>query len=358
MDATRPISTTGAAPGVPSAAAATFGVFRKTLEQKLAEWKILGKRQVNPKYFYGVSAAAAALLILIVGGFLLSATLASRPSVPHDSGLEAQNKEIRQALEEGRRLLSTGEYDKSLTLFRQVLKRSPGNQQARQYAQMAENALRARQDESRKSQEATTLLEQGRAALAANDFETARRRADEALALDGGLIGAQELREEAVAKITEAEKVAAAAGRKRTPKPKESARAAPPEQTGPSAPAVAAAPAAGAGNGASSNAAGTLRLLFESPISEGHVMVAVNDRIVLRKPFSFTRKEGIFKSVKDRGTVDASFSVSPGPVTVKVWLSGPDIAPSFASASGQMGGGDSKTLRLDYVSGQLSAKIQ
>jgi hypothetical protein len=45
-------------------------------------------------------------------------------------------------------------------------------------------------------------------------------------------------------------------------------------------------------------------------------------------------------------------------VTVKVWLSGPDIAPSFASASGQMGGGDSKTLRLDYVSGQLSAKIQ
>jgi hypothetical protein len=343
-------------PASSSGAAATFGVFRKSLEQKLQEWRILGKRQINPKWFYGVSAAAAGLLILIVAGFLLQATFASRPSVPHDSGLEAQNREVRQALEEGRKLLSAGEYDRSLALFRQVLKRSPGNQQARQYAQMAENALRARQDESRKTVEATALLEQGRAAMASNDFEAARRRADEALALDGGLIAAQELREEAVAKISEAEKAAAATGKRRTPRPKEQvARAAPPEQSGPSVPAAAeAAPAPNA----SSNAAGTMRLFFESPISEGHVMVAVNDRIVLRKPFSFTRKEGIFKSVKDRGTVDASFPVSPGAVTVKVWLSGPDIAPSFASASGQMAGGDSKTLRLDYVSGQLSAKIQ
>jgi serine/threonine-protein kinase len=334
------------------------GSWQKVLGNRVAEWKTLSKRQINPRWFYGVSAAAAAVLILIVSLFLLRATIASRPSVPHDPGLEAQNREVRQALEEGRRLLSAGNYEQSLALFRQVLKRSPGNQQARQYAQMAENALRARQDQSQKSVQATALLEQGRAALASGDFESARRHADEALVLDGGMIAAQELREQAVAKISEAEKAAAAAGRKRTPRAREQvARAGPAEQAGPVAPApVSAAPAPGAG--AAASGAGTLRLLFDSPISEGHVMVAVNDRIVLRRPFSFTRKEGLFKSVKDKGTVDASFPVSAGAVTVKVWLSGPDIAPSFASAAGQLEGGASKTLRLDYVSGQLSARIQ
>jgi hypothetical protein len=88
-------------------------------------------------------------------------------------------------------------------------------------------------------------------------------------------------------------------------------------------------------------------------------MVAVNDQILLRKPFSFTRKESIFKSVKGTGTVDVSIPVQTGALNVKIWLSGPDIpASTFATASTQMPNGGSRVLHLDYTGGRLSAKIQ
>ena len=51
-------------------------------------------------------------------------------------------------------------------------------------------------------------------------------------------------------------------------------------------------------------------------------MVAVNDQILLRRPFNFTRKQGLFKTVKGTGTVDVSIPVQTGSLNVKVWLSG------------------------------------
>ena len=102
-----------------------------------------------------------------------------------------------------------------------------------------------------------------------------------------------------------------------------------------------------------------LRVLFDSPLSEGHVMVAVNDQILLRKQFSFKRKEGLFKTVKERGTVDESIPVKPGAANVKVWLSGPDIPSSLlATTNVQVAGGDTRTLRVEYSNGHLSARIQ
>jgi hypothetical protein len=79
-------------------------------------------------------------------------------------------------------------------------------------------------------------------------------------------------------------------------------------------------------------------------------MVAVNDQILLRKPFSF--KKGESRSVL------ASLTVQPGPATIKAWLSGPDMASAFASTTGQFSGGDSKTLRLDFSGGKLGLQLQ
>ena len=79
-------------------------------------------------------------------------------------------------------------------------------------------------------------------------------------------------------------------------------------------------------------------------------MVAVNDQILLRHPFSFTRKQGLFKTIKETGTVDVSIPVQTGALNVKVWLSGPDIpASTFATASTQMPAGGSRVLRLDLL---------
>jgi hypothetical protein len=102
----------------------------------------------------------------------------------------------------------------------------------------------------------------------------------------------------------------------------------------------------------------TLRLLFDSPISQGHVMVAVNDQILLRHPYNFKKKTGLFKSVEGTGTVSANIPVPTGPVTVKVWLSGPDISPAYASATASMLPAETRTLKLDYAGGHLGVRVQ
>ena len=103
----------------------------------------------------------------------------------------------------------------------------------------------------------------------------------------------------------------------------------------------------------------TLRLLFDSPVSEGHIMVAVNNAILLRKPFSFKKKAGLFKTIEETGVVSATIPVNPGSATIKAWLSGPDIRGGvLAEGTANLSAGESRTLRLQYSGGNLSMRIQ
>ncbi len=95
----------------------------------------------------------------------------------------------------------------------------------------------------------------------------------------------------------------------------------------------------------------SVRLVFDSPINEGHVMVAVNDQILLRRPFSFKKSES--------HSVLGSFTVPSGPATIKAWLSGPDLpAAAFATTNGQISGGEARTLRLEFSGGKLAVQLQ
>ena len=88
-------------------------------------------------------------------------------------------------------------------------------------------------------------------------------------------------------------------------------------------------------------------------------MIAVNEKIVLRQPFDFRKKEGLFKKVSGTGTVDVALPVQPGSLSVKAWLSGPDIPASLlAQASAQVSAGETKVLRLEYANGRLTARLQ
>ena len=116
-----------------------------------------------------------------------------------------------------------------------------------------------------------------------------------------------------------------------------------PAQSTSTAPVQGPAPAAVPGTA-------TLRLVFDSPINSGHVMVAVNDQILLRKPFSFKKS--------DSHSVLASMTVPSGQAAIKAWLSGPDMPSSFTSTTAQFSGGDSKTLRLELSGGKLTARVQ
>jgi serine/threonine protein kinase/tetratricopeptide (TPR) repeat protein len=317
------------------------------------DWKKMAKAEVNPKWFWIVSAAALGVLLVVVGLFALRAKSASKPTVEPDAAMEQDVKDRRQALDEGKKLFADGKYEESLAKFRQVLSRSPNNQEARQYAQMAESAVKTKQDEEQKKAQAAQAVEAARAALSEGRNEEALAKAGEILAIDGANADAIAIRDEADKKITEA-KVAAEAAKRKAAKAKES-QAAKAKPTAAPAPSTAAhagpapAPAGGSSSPASASTA-TLRMVFDSPFPEGHIMVAVNDQILLRKPFKFGKNES--------RSVLASMTVSPGQSTIKAWLSGPDMASAFATTDARLSGGDTKTLRLEFGGGKLSAHVQ
>ncbi len=315
------------------------------------DWKKLAKAEVNPRWFWMVTAAAVGLLALVVAFFALRARAVSRPAAEPDAVMEQEVKESKQALEEARKLFAAGKYDESLARARQVLARSPNNEEARKYAQMAESAVKSRQDEDQKRQQAAALVESARALLNDGKSGEAKQKAEEALGLDASNADAASVRDEADRKITEARLAAEAAARKKGAKAaRESAakkkEAAPVQSTasratGGAAPASAAPAAVGPA---------TLRLTFDSPISDGHVMLAVNDQIVLRKPFSFKKDES--------HVVSANLTVQPGDVTIKAWLSASGMPAAYASVNDKLAGGESRILRLEYVGGKLSARLQ
>jgi serine/threonine protein kinase len=316
------------------------------------EWKKLAKAQVNPTAFWTVAAVALGALVLIVGGFLIRASVASRPTAEPDAALEQEVRERKEALAEGEKLFGQGRYEESLVKFREVLAKSPNNQEARKYAQMAENAVVSRQQEESKKQETAQGIETARTALAEGRNEDAKARAEEILAADSANTDAIAIRDEADKKIAEAKTVAAAAAKKDAKAKDAQARRkeGAPAPAGGAARAASAAPVQQGPPAAPIPGEATVRLVFDSPITEGHVMVAVNDQILLRKPFSF--KKGESRSVA------ATFTAPSGQAAIKVWVSGPGMPSVFAATTGVFSGGETRTLRPELSGDKLTVRLQ
>jgi hypothetical protein len=300
-------------------------------------------------------AIAAVLALLAIGGyFALRPRSTEGPVAAAPVDTAPQNADavaLQKSLEEGRRLFDEGKYEESLVALRTVLGRDPGNTQAQELATQAENAIKVRTEAVGREAQVASALELARQSFQAKKWPEARDRADAVLVLDASNAEATKLRDDSVAQIEKAaaekKKVEAQLAKIRAmPKPAPQSAV----NTQPMGPVAPPAPAA------ATNA--TLRLLFDSPISEGHVMVAVNDQILLRRPYNFKKKAGLFKSVEGTGTVSASIPVPTGPVTVKVWLSGPGISPAFGTATASMLPAETRTLKLDYAGGNLGVRVQ
>ena len=311
----------------------------------------------RPKSRAGWVVGLAAVVALALAGYVVlrrpspPAPTAAAPSAP--AGETAQRPEagaVQKSLDEGKRLLEAGKYEESLTVFRTVLGSHPDNAEAKEFATKAEEAVKNKTERESKTARIATALDSARQAFSTRKWEEARDRAGEVLALDAENAEAIKLRDDSVAQI---ERAAAKKVEAQLAKIRAMAKAAPQsvqkvEQQGPAAP-----PPVPAGTSKA-----TLRLLFDSPISEGHVMVAVNDQILLRQPYNFKKKTGLFKSAEGTGTVSANIAVPNGPLTVKVWLSGPGISPAYATATASMLPSETRTLKLDYAGGHLGVRVQ
>ncbi|HEX7251394.1 MAG TPA: hypothetical protein VF376_00845, partial [Thermoanaerobaculia bacterium] len=363
------LSTTAAAPlppprpTVPKAPApearkipAIEALKKQAAELAAKDWGKFLKAEINSRWFLAVAGAVFLFWVVALSPLFIYSLVVARPKEPVDATLEKETKEKKQSIAEAQKLFASGQYDRSLALCRAVLARSPNNQLARRYAQMSENALAGRKEEADKAAAAEQKMLAAQAAFTAGNYEDAKRQADEVLALDGGRVEAQQLRTDAATKIAEAEAAATAV------KKKAAKTAAPLARRAATPTAVVVAQKQGPAPTAPAPAASgptTLRLLFDSPISEGNIMVAINEKIVLRQPFDFRKKEGLFKKVSGTGTVDVALPMQPGQLSVKAWLSGPDIPASLlAQTSAQIATGETKVLRLDYSNGRLSVRVQ
>ena len=310
---------------------------------------------LGPGVGIAVVAIAVVTALAIAGYFALRPKPEAAPpeaSVADTAPINADAVATQKSVEEGKRLYDEGKYAESLVVLRNVLGRDPNNAEARRLSDDAENALKARTEQAGRAAQIAAALDLARESFSSKKWQEARDRADAVLVLDSGNADATKLREDAVAQIDKAaaekKKVEAQLAKirampKAAPQPAQNV-----QPMGPVAPPSAPA--------AASNA--TLRLLFDSPISEGHVMVAINDQILLRRPYNFKKKSGLFKSVEGTGTVSANIPVPTGPVTVKVWLSGPGISPAFGTATASMLPSETRTLQVDYGSGQLGVRVQ
>ena len=313
------------------------------------------KPGTRPKSRIGLIAGVAALIAVAVAGYFAlrpspgPPPTAAAPNV--EPGQQAEVVAAQKSVDEGKRLFEGGRYEESLVLFRTVLGRDPGNAEARQFADKAEAAIKSRTERAGRTAQIQSALDSARQAFSSKKWEEVRTRAGEVLVLDAENAEAIKLRDDSVAQIdrtaAEKKKVETQLAKIRS-MPKSSPQG--PEKVEQQGPMSPPAPA-GATNA-------TLRLLFESPISQGHVMVAVNDQILLRHPYNFKKRSGLFKSVEGTGTVSANIAVPTGPVTVKVWLSGPDIPPAYASVTASMLPAETRTLKVDYASGHLGARVQ
>jgi tetratricopeptide (TPR) repeat protein len=302
----------------------------------------------------GIAAVVAALA---VAGYFALRPRAAPPIEPAvaasvDPGPHGEAVALQKSLAEGKRLYDEGKYEESLVILRTVLDRDPENPEARQLADQAENAIKVHAEQVGRTAQIQAALELARQSFTAKKWEEARNRADAVLVLDAQNAEATRLRDDAAAQIeravAEKKKVEAQLAKIRAMTKNVPQTAQKVEVQGPAVPPPEPAAAGSA----------TLRLLFDSPISQGHVMVAINDQILLRRPYNFKKKAGLFKTLEGTGTVSANIPVPTGPVTVKVWLSGPDISPAFATATASMLPAETRTLKVDYADGHLGASIQ
>jgi serine/threonine-protein kinase len=318
----------------------------------------LWRAAVNPKYWWGIVAVA----ILLTGAVILVLKMRI-PKVQEQRLVEAANRaqvELQKEVQHGKDLYEKGQYNESLAVFRGILQRDPSVKSAREYSQMAEEALRNEQAKKADDEKAVARageiadhLQKGRAALGEKNFDVALSESEAVLNLDAKNEEATRLSEDTRKALAGEKKAGLKKADKKTERDKKKkaetlARAGQP-QAKPLASSTASASTASKPV-ATANTPATVHVNFNSPISKGYLMIAVNDSIIFRKNFDFGNANG--------GVVSDSLHAAPGNATIKVWLTTPDSSiKGYQAISATFSGGDSKTLTLTLQGTKFTAHL-
>ncbi len=296
------------------------------------------KRSVNKK-FVALIICLAVAAGAIAAGVLWSKKVKLEEQAAVDEDREREVRELKALMDDGERLLAAGSADQALEKFREIVRRRPDSEAAREAIARAEEQVRATRAVEEIGREVETRLAAARVAAETGDFDTSLNELSAVLYLQPENAEALSIREAVKAAQAEkeaAEKQAAARAARRvrpTPVPTP-VRVAQPVPT--AAPAAPPTPTPGVAR---------LRVVFRSPAPEGYVMVRRNDKEVFRRQFDFGRKSA-------GGLVEGTIEVPSGPASVKVWA-----IPTNRSFNGYKAvdlvipGGETRVLQLDLDAG-------
>jgi len=259
--------------------------------------------------------------------------------------------ERAQIMEEGNRLVGAGTYGPALAKFRELVRRDPSSVVAREAVARTEELLGEQEKAAARAREVEGHLVTAREANAAADDLTTIEQAEAAIALDGANAEATSLRDAARSRAAtrsaaEQKKLAEALKKKAKPTPTPMPLAA--------APAVAVRPHREALPPTPTPGTTRLQISFPSPITDGHFMVGLDDKIVFKKSFNFGKKSS-------GGLIEGAIDVSSGKHAVKIWVIDTSSSSKqyFQELSATVPGGESRTLRVDLgAGGNLSAVIR
>lgn len=199
------------------------------------------------------------------------------------------------------------------------------------------------------SAQAGSLVAEGELALAGKRYTEAAAKAREALALVPGFPPAQNL----ISRLQVLAPTAVSQLPAPRPPPRSQTPSAPPAVVL-GGPTVPAAPVAGDA---------TLLVRFHSERPKGTLMVYAGERQLLREPFEFSQKSGFMRSKGVPGGFDRAFKLSPGTLSLRVYISygrdDPKERTRTETIEGNFPAGSSRELEVRVAeSGQLSVNLR
>jgi len=97
---------------------------------------------------------------------------------------------------------------------------------------------------------------------------------------------------------------------------------------------------------------------FYSDASEGVVTIYAGERQVLREPFHFFKKTGMFKTEPMSGTIAARRHLSPGASGLRIYLTLNDKPAQVTTLEGNFLAGGERVLKIHVTKeGQVTAAL-
>ncbi len=297
---------------------------------------VVARRRSQARAIAIALASAAAALMAGLGGLAFF----------HDSGPAFGRKELPGGevalampwLLEGGRRLESGDAAAAVVAFSEAERLAPKLGAATQLRVEAATTAEASAKQAERDQRIVDGLQRGKDALAAKDWEEARSAGQELLREDPENV-------EASALVTQAE-----SGLARRRAESRAAVAPPP-------PAAVAAPAATPAPEALIDAA--LAIDFQSEAPEGVLTVFLDGSQILREPFRFVRRKGLFRSEAVAGGLQANRPLSPGDHSLRVYVALSGKPARLVDLQGNFPGGGQRTLRIQVTkAGEPSARLE